>query len=374
MILATALVNGFQKTVSQKVTGFWGHIHVTRYQPYAGILTEELPFRSNDSLVGAIEKVPGVRSVDAYATRSAILKAKDEIEGVIFKGVDKHYHWSHLKPYLRQGDVIHYPDSGYSQQVILSDYLARALKLKLHDPVVIFFIQKGDAAPRARKLEVCGIYKTSIEDYDKTYIIGDLDLLRKLNGWDTHEIGGYEVMVDNYKNMDRISDELYNQVLPQNLSSSTIHQVYPNIFDWLNLQNMNEIIVIIIMAIVAIINMVTAILILILERTHMVGVLKSVGMSNWSLQKIFVYQAGYIVLAGLVIGNIFGLCLGWLQKTTGLLGLDESTYYMSTVPVEFKWWQILCIDLGTLLICLVVLIIPSLIIRRISPVKAVQFR
>lgn len=374
MILATALVNGFQKTVSQKVFNFWGEIHVTRYQPYAGLLTEELPFSGSDSLKQAIRAVPGIKSADEYATRSAILKAKDEIEGVVFKGVGKDYHWDHLKPYLTAGGVIQYPDSGYSHQIILSDYLARALKLKLHDPVIIFFIQKGDEAPRARKLEVAGIYKTSIEDYDKTYIIGDLNLLRRLNNWKPDEIGGYEIMLDDYRKMDSVRDELYNRALPQNLSASTIHQIYPNIFDWLNLQNMNEFIIIIIMAIVAIINMVTAILILILERTNMVGVLKSLGMRNWSLQKIFIYQAGYIVFAGLIIGNILGLCLGWIQKATGFLKLNEATYYMPVVPIEFKWWQVACIDLGTLLVCLLVLIIPSLIIRRISPVKAVQFR
>jgi lipoprotein-releasing system permease protein len=374
MILTTALVNGFQRTVSSKVFGFWGHIHITRYQPYAGLLTEELPFEGGDSLKRAIRKVPGIRSVDAYATKSAILKATDEIEGVVFKGVGKDYHWKHLLPYMREGSVISYPDSGYSHQVILSDYLARALKLKLHDPVIIYFIQKGEEAPRARKLVVSGIYKTSIEDYDKTYIIGDLNLLRRLNNWTPREVGGYEVMVDSYKEMDNVADALYAHVLPQNLTASTIHQIYPNIFDWLNLQNMNELIIIIIMAVVAFINMVTAMLILILERTNMVGILKSLGMRNWSLQKIFIYQAGYIVVTGLLIGNVIGLCLGWIQKATGFLKLNEATYYMPVVPIDFKWWQIVCIDLGTLLVCLLVLIIPSLIIRRISPVKAVQFR
>ncbi len=374
MILATALVNGFQKTVSQKVFGFWGHIHITRYQPYGGLVTEEVPFTSTDSLINAIKAVPGIRSVDEYATRSAILKAKDEIDGVVFKGVGKGYHWSHLKPYLVAGNVIQFPDSGYSQQVILSASLARELKVKLHDPVIIFFIQKGDLTPLARKLTVTGIYKTSIEDYDKTFIIGDLNLLRNVSHWPADDIGGYEVTINNYKNMDSVSNELYNQALPQYLTSTTIHQIYPNIFDWLNLQNMNELIVIIIMAIVAIINMVTALLILILERTNMVGILKSLGMHNWSLQKIFIYQAGYIVITGLIIGNIIGLCIGWVQKATGFLKLNEAIYYMPTVPVEFKWWQVVVIDLGTLIVCLIVLIIPSLIIRRISPVKAVQFR
>lgn len=374
MILATALVNGFQKTVSQKVFGFWGHIHITRYQPYGGLVTEQVPFASSDSLLNAIKAVPGIKAVDAYATRSAILKARDEIEGVVFKGVGRNYHWSHLKPYLTSGKVIRFPDSGYSEQVILSAYLARELKVKVGDPVIIFFVQKGDLSPQARKLTVVGLYKTSIEDYDKTFIIGDLDLLRRLSNWKPDEIGGYEVTCNQYKEMDAISNELYNQVLPQYLTSSTIHQIYPNIFDWLNLQNMNELIIIVIMVIVAIINMVTALLILILERTNMVGILKSLGMRNWSLQKIFVYQAGYIVLAGLIVGNIIGLGLGWIQKSTGFLKLNEAIYYMPTVPIEFKWWQIAAIDIGTLIICLIVLIIPSLIIRKVSPVKAVQFR
>jgi lipoprotein-releasing system permease protein len=374
MILATALVNGFQQTVSEKVFGFWGHIHVTRYQPYAGLLVEEIPFSGSDSLKGAISAVGGVLSVDAYATKSAILKSNDEIEGVVFKGVGKQYHWEHLTPYLQKGHIIGYPDSGYSHEVILSDYLARALKLTVGDPVLVYFIQRGSESPRVRKLAVQGIYKTSIEDYDKTYIIGDLNLLRRLNDWTPEEIGGYEIMLNDYRHMDSVREALYQHVLPQGLSANTIRQIYPNIFDWLSLQNMNEFIIIVIMTIVAIINMVTAILILILERTHMVGVLKSLGMSNGSLQRIFIYQAGYIVGTGLLIGNLIGLGLGWVQQATGFLKLDETTYYMPVVPVSFKWWQVVCVDAGTLLVCLLVLIIPSLIIRRISPVKAVQFR
>jgi lipoprotein-releasing system permease protein len=374
MILATALVNGFQHTVSQKVFGFWGDIHITRYQPYSGLLTEEVPFEGSDSLRTAISRIPGVVSVDAYATKSAILKAKDQIEGVVFKGVDRGYHWASLKPYLVRGGFIDYPDSGYSSQIVLSDYLARELKVATGDQVIVFFIQKGDASPRARKLTVTGIYKTSIEDYDKTYVIGDLNLLRRLNDWGPSEIGGFQVSLSDYQEMDSVRDRLYDQGLPQNLSANTIRQIYPNIFDWLNLQNMNEVIIIAIMTVVAIINMITAMLILILERTNMVGILKSLGMANGSLQRIFVYQAAYIVGAGLLIGNIFGLVVGWIQRATGLIRLNEAIYYMPTVPIEFKWWQIVAIDLGTLAVCVGVLIIPSLVIRRISPVRAVNFR
>lgn len=374
MILATALVNGFQHTVSRKVTGFWGHIHITRYQPYGGLLTEEVPFLPSDSFRQALAAIPGVRAVDAYATRSAILKASDEIEGVVFKGVDRDYHWDALRPYLVAGGVIRYPDTGYSDQVILSSYLSHELKVGLHDPVIVFFIQKGDASPRARKLTVAGIYKTSIEDYDKTYVIGDLNLLRKLSGWDAGEIGGLQVELRDYRMMDSVRNLLYERGLPQQLSASTIRQIYPNIFDWLNLQDMNELIILLIMTVVAVINMITAMLILILERTNMVGILKSLGMSNGSLERVFIVQAAYIVIVGLAIGNLFGLALGWLQQTTGLLKLNEATYYMPTVPIAFKWWQVAAIDAGTLVVCVLVLIIPSLVIRRISPVKAVSFR
>ncbi len=373
MLLTVALVNGFQQVISHKVFDFWGHVHITRYQPYSSLLTEDLPFPGSDSLKQAIETLPGVTSVSEYATRSVILKANSEIEGAMFKGVGPSYTWSHLKPYLKEGKFIDFADSGFSNQIILSREMANALQVKLNDPLIAYFIQKGNTTPRARKLVVAGIYKTSISDYDQTYIIGDIDLLRGVGNWKPDEIGGYEVFLKDYRRMDALQQMLYAKVLPQELTAVSIHQLYPNIFDWLNLQNMNELIILVIMAVVAVINMITAILILILERTNMIGVLKSLGMNNWRIQKIFLFQTGYIVLAGLVIGNVVGLGIAWLQKTTGFFKLDEHTYYMSTAPIKIEWWQIIGIDLATLVICVLVLIIPSLIIRKISPVKAVQF-
>ncbi len=373
MILTVALVNGFQQVISHKVFDFWGHIHVTRFQPYSSLLTEDLPFDDADSLKDAIKALPEVASVSEYATRSVILKARGEIEGAMFKGIGPSYRWDHLKPYLKEGKILSFPDSGYTSGIILSRDMANALRVKLKDPIIAYFIQKGTATPRARKLIVSGIYKTSISDYDKTYILGDLNLLRSVSNWDTEAIGGYEVFLKDYKKMDTVVDELYQKVLPQDLSAVSIHQIYTNIFDWLDLQNMNEFIILVIMAVVAIINMITAILILILERTRMVGVLKSLGMSNWRIQKIFLFHTAYIVLTGLCIGNIAGLGIAWLQKTTQFFKLDEETYYMTAAPIKIEWWQVVGIDITTLVICVLILMIPSLIIRRISPVKAVQF-
>lgn len=374
MILAVCLVSGFKHVVSQKVFDFWGHIHISRFQPNASPLTEELPFSANTALYRSLKANPEIASVDAYATKSAIIKAGEEIDGVIFKGVTAGYHWSHLKPFLLEGTVPEIRDSGYSNQVVISSYIAHELKVHVHDPVIIYFIQQGDALPRARKLFISGIYKTSIEDYDRTYIIGDLNLLRKLSNWTSDKIGGYEIFVRDYRQMNRISRREIDPSLPDNLVTTTIRDIYPNIFDWLNLQNMNLLIILIIMSVVAVINMVTALLILILERTNMIGILKSVGMKNWRIQEIFLLQATYIILAGLAIGNFLGIGLSLLQLKTGFFKLSEETYYMPVAPIRIIWWEIAAIHLGTILVCLVILVLPSYLIRRITPVQAIRFK
>jgi lipoprotein-releasing system permease protein len=373
MILATALVNGFQQVIQQKIFSFWGHIHITEYQPNAGPLTEQIPFAADTALVNRIKGIPGVTAVNAYATKSAIIKAEKDLEGVIFKGVDRHYAWSHLQQFMVEGRAVQYNDSSYAPEVIISHSLAQSLQLKLHDPLIVYFVQGEGQPPRARKLTVCGIYKTSIEEYDKTYIIGDLELLRRLNSWDAGNIGGYEVFIKDYRQMNDVALQVDSKV-PDKLYIRTIRDIYPNVFDWLQLQNKNELIILIIMTIVAIINMVTAILILILERTNMIGITKALGMRNSSIQSIFIYQAGYIVLAGLILGDILGLGIAGLQQATGFFKLSEENYYMSVAAISLHWWEVVLINIGTFVTCLVVLIVPSMVIRRIRPVKAIQFK
>jgi len=373
MILAIALVNGFQQTIQQKIFSFWGHIHITQYQPNAGPLTEQIPFQGDTAMVDRLKKIKGINTVNAYATKSAILKAEKDIEGVIFKGVDRQYNWQHLQQFFVEGGPIHYKDSSYAPEIVISVSLAKELRVKLHDPLIVYFIQGNGQAPRARKLTISGIYKTSIEEYDKTYVIGDLELVRKLNNWQPGDVGGYEMFVDDYKKMNEISIEA-DAVMPDKLFIRTIKEIYPNVFDWLQLQNQNEIIILIIMTIVAIINMITAILILILERTNMIGIIKALGMRNWNIQKIFIYQAGYIVLAGLILGDILGIGIVALQQKTGFFKLSEESYYMSVAAVSLHWWEVLLINAGTFIICLLVLIVPSMVIRRITPMKAIQFK
>jgi len=287
--------------------------------------------------------------------------------------VDAQYDWQQLQRFLVQGRPVKYSDSSYSPEIVISESMAKELRLQLNDKVIVYFIQGGGLPPRARKLTVTGIYKTGIEEYDKTYVIGDLDLIRKMNNWGATDVGGYEIFTANYKQMDDIGSHLGN-IVSEKLFVRTIRDIYPNIFDWLRLQNKNELIILVIMTIVAVINMITAILILILERTNMVGILKALGMPNAGIQQMFLFQAAYIVLIGLAIGNTLGLGLALLQQKIGFFKLPEESYYMSVAAIDLRWHEIVLINVSTFLICVFVLLLPSLIIRRITPVKAIQFK
>lgn len=373
MILAVALVNGFQEVIQQKIFSFWGHMHITQYQPNAGPLTEQMPFAADTGMVAKIKKIPGIITVNPYATKSAIIKAEKDLEGIILKGVDRQYDWNNLQQFLQEGTVIHYNDSSYAPEVLISVRLAKELQLKLHDPLIIYFVQGPGQAPRARKLTITGIFKTGIDEYDKTYVIGDLELIRKMNNWEPGSVGGYEVFTSDFRTIQETGGKVYDEI-PDHLFLRSIADIYPNIFAWLRLQNKNEVIILAIISIVAAINMITAILILILERTNMIGIVKALGMRNANIQKIFIIQAGYIILAGIVVGNVLGVGLAILQKTTGFFKLPEDSYYMSVAAISLEWWQVLLIDIGTLTLCVLVLILPSLIIRRITPMKAIQFK
>ncbi|MBO9150950.1 ABC transporter permease [Chitinophaga sp. GCM10012297] len=369
MIVATAMINGFQQVISEKIFSFWGHMHVTQYQMNLGALAEQTPFPEEPAFRKQMLALPMVTAVNEFATKSVIVKKGRETEGMIFKGVGA----GTKMEFLQEGRPIRFTDSGYASEVIVSATTAALLQLKLNDAVIVYFMRGDGEAPRARKLSICGIYKTGIEEYDKTYIVGDINLIRRLNDWEPDQIGGYEVFLTDYRRIDSARSQI-GELLPSELAIRSMQEVYPNIFDWLGLQNKNEIIILVIMVIVAVINMITAILILILERTNMVGILKALGMRNGAIQSIFIYQAAYITLAGIVIGNVLGIGLALLQQHTGFLKLPEESYYMSVAPIAIQWWKVALINGGTLLICVLVLIIPSLLIRRILPVKAIQFK
>ena len=373
MIITLSFVTGFQQAVSQKVFSFWGHIRVKQYEQAKALVAEETPLQKNDTVVNVLEHMPGIKTVQSFATKSAVIEKNKNIEGILLKGVESNYDFKNLQPFLVAGHWPDFSDTLYSRDIVLSQPIANELDIRLDDSVSVYFISSAEERANYRKMRVCGIFKTGIEDYDKLFAIGDLRLIRRINGWQKDEIGGYELFLDDYHTMDTISNSLYDK-LPGAWISRTIQQVYPNIFDWLNIQDVNRDVIFIVMSIVAIINLVTCLLILVLERTRMVGVLKAIGSKNGSIQEIFLYYSTIIAGKGILIGLIMGAGICLLQQSTGFIKLDESAYYVSVAPVEIIWWEVGLVCLSTLLVCFAALLLPTIFVRSIRPVKAIEFR
>ncbi|WP_276484480.1 ABC transporter permease [Paraflavitalea pollutisoli] len=371
MILTLAFASGFQKTIAQKVFSFWGHVRIQSYDASSVSIAEEYPIHKNDSVLRLKAYDPAIKSVQPFATKNAILKTPATIEAVLLKGVEKGYDFSNLQNFLVEGRWVQFADSGYSNEINLSSYTAGQLNLKVNDQVLIYFIPRG-APPRPRKLKVAGIFKTGIEDYDKHIALGDLKLIQRMNDWDSTEVGGYEIFLHDFNQADAVSDNIVTQ-LPIGVKSTTIKNIYPNIFDWLALQNKTIYIVLIIMIVIATLNLITCLLILVLERTRMIGVLKALGARNSTVQQIFLYHGSYITFMGLLAGNVIGLLICWLQQKYGFIPLPEDAYWMSKAVADVVWWQILLVDVCTFLICFLVLLIPTVIVRNVRPVKAIRF-
>lgn len=383
MIITLSFVNGFQETVSQKVFSFWGHMHVQEKQPYKSIIAQESIITKNDTLLEEIKQNPKVESIYPFATKYAMLKTKDEIEVVLVKGLDSTYNFDHIRSFIREGRPIQFNNTTYSREIMLSEYTAAQLKLKVNDKILIYFTKtdsSGDTKLRPDKLTVCGIYKTGIDEYDRTFAIGDLKLIQRLNAdsdnpdW-KNDIGGYEIFLKDYKKIDETADEIYNMNdFPLTWDTRSVKDISPNIFDWLNMQNVTRNVLIGFMIVVAVINLITCLIILVLERVRMVGVLKSLGAGDWTVQEIFLRHSIFITLRGIIIGTAFAIGFLYLQKETGFIKLNEEAYYLSEAAVKIVWWQVGAICGGTLLVCLLILMIPSILVRKIQPVKAIHFR
>ncbi|MBX9784973.1 MAG: ABC transporter permease [Chitinophagaceae bacterium] len=372
MIMALAFVAGFQQAVSNKVFSFWGHIRVQQQLPSVSGLAEDLPSYKNDTIEKTLQHVPQIKWVDVFATKSAMLKTTESIEGVLLKGVDASFHTERIAPYLINGKWLSFDTSNRENPIVISAYTAKQLQLKTGGKAFLYFIESSGSLPKVRPVTVCGIYKTSIEEYDKTFAIVDLHLIQKINDWKSNQMAGYEVTLNDYRKDKRLSNQLLDSI-PTSWYATPVREIYPNIFDWLNLQNTNRIIVIVIMCIVAIMNLITCLLILVLERSRMIGLLKATGASNMQVQKIFWQQGIIITVTGVAMGTLLGLGLCWLQQTTGFISLDESAYYVAKAPVKVIWWQVVLVDVITFIVSLLVLLIPSLLVRKISPVKALRF-
>jgi lipoprotein-releasing system permease protein len=373
MMLSIAIIKGFKTEIQQKVRGYVGDIRIFKLDLNNSF--ELSPFTPTAETYANLKNNKDIVYFQPYATKPAIISANDEVEGINFKGVDKTYNWDYVKQHLVSGTLLNFDDpTKTGSQILISQYTASRLKLKTGDDFIMHFLMQGaNESPRKRKFKIVGIYNVGVDEVDKSFVLGDLNIIRRLNKWSPEEVGGIEVRIKNFSQLTSVSDEIYKN-LEMKLKAETVVDYFPNIFTWLSLLDVNTKVLLVLMMIVGVINMITALLIMILERTNMIGMLKAFGMTNLSIMKVFLYNALYLVGFGLLLGNILGLGLGFLQKFTHVFKLEQGSYYLSYVPIEFHFTDILFLNLITLIICLVVLVLPSLLVSKISPLKAIRFK
>lgn len=370
MLVAIAIVTGFQQEVRDKVTGFGSHIQITGFQVSTSY--EAAPVSIHQQFYPNFDNLPGIRHIQVFASKAGIIKTEDQIEGVILKGIGSDFDRSFFEPRIVEGKFFSVTDSARTDDVLISLSLAKRLRLQVGDPVRMFFIIPDEIQPRGRMFNVSGIYETGLDEFDKLYVIGDIWHIQRLNKWTSGQVGGFELFVEDFRQIDQMG-ELVNQNIGYDLKAQTIRQIQPQIFEWLSLHDMNVAIIIVLMVLVAGITMISTLLILILERTAMIGVLKALGARNRAIRKVFLLNAVYIIGKGLIIGNLVGFSLSYLQLKTGWVGLDQESYYVSQVPINLQLSHYLITNLGTLFVCTLMLIIPTYIVTRISPVKAIRF-
>lgn len=374
MIIAVSLVNGFQDAIREKVFGFWGHVRIQERQAPHSLLSEEIPLQHQAALIDSIQKNKQVRTVHAFASRYGVLKTEKDMEGLMIKGVERSFFQDQLPAFLKKGTVPAWPDSGFSRGLMISVHTADRLQKSAGDSVLLYFLS-ANQSPRARKVQIAGIFKTGIDPYDRSYAIADLRLIQQLNGWPSDRIGGYELWVKDPRQAESISDEIYKiSAFPQTWDPTPITRLIPNIFDWLALMDNTRILLISLMIAVAIINLITCLLILVLDRVRMIGVLKALGASDTSIQQLFLQQIGWILAIGIALGTALGLGLLYLQMNTGFIRLPEEAYYIDRAAVKIVWPEVLAILGGTALVSLIIAWIPSWLVRRIQPVQAIRFR
>ena len=372
MIMAVAFMTGFKYEIREKLFSFWGHIHISPYNPNAYTIITPDPMKADKALEQQIRKLPHITQMAPYAVRPAIVHAHQLMEGIRLKGIEPDYKFNTGISFT--GKSINFSDSAYSKQILLSQATADRLNLKAGEEVLLYFPMQGNALPRVRKVLVAGIFHTGMEDIDHYFGVCDIRLLQHISNWGSDEINGYQLDLDDASLADSLSVHIFKEYIQPPLHTASIRDLYENIFDWLNMQNINVRILIIIMSLVAIINMAATLVILMVDRARMIGIFKALGMPFSQIRWVFLYIAGLISTWGIVLGNLLGLGICWLQKTTGFITLPEDTYYVQRVPVRLYTWHVLVIDVTTLLVCVLCMWLPSLYIRRIQPARVLQFK
>jgi len=367
MLLSVMILNGFKIDITNKISGFSGHINITSFSDNNSFESE--PIFVSDELYNSILKNKEVSQINVYANKSGLVKTNDEILGVIVKGVSSDFDWDFFQKHLLNGKVLSINDSIKNNSVLISHEISKKLQLNVGDKLIIYFIDKQ---VKVRKMTICGIYDTGLKDFDEMYIVADIKHIKSLNSWQSSHVGGLEISIDNFSKLDVIANKIYNQI-DYNYNATSIKEKYPQLFDWLNLQDVNVKVILFIIFIVALINMITILLILVIDKTRLIGILKALGTQNFSIRKVFLYLTLNLILKGLLIGNLFVFLIAFLQKKYSIISLNPEIYYMSSVPIDFNFTHILLLNFLTFIISILVLYIPSFVITKINTIKAISF-
>ena len=367
MIVSVAIVTGFQKEIREKIIGFGGHIQISSFQSTDGF--EVIPISTDQPFYPELDTLEKVSNIQVYANKAGILKTKEEILGVALKGIGSDFDWSFFKDFMVKGDTLSFNDSIKSNEVIISQKIASKMKLDTGDNFIVFFIQ--NSKPRPRNFTIKGIYSTSLDGFDELFILGDIRHIQKINGWKKNQVGGFEVNLKHYEDLDVVDDFIYNNI-PFEYKTTTIITKNQNLFGWLSLQDINVSIIIGLMIFVSGINMASALLIMILDRTRMIGIFKAMGATNSSIRKIFLYIATYLMSVGLFWGNLIGLTIALIQKYFKIFKLSPETYYISHIPINIELSNIILLNVFTLILCLIMLIAPTYIVTRINTIDTIK--
>lgn len=374
MILSVAIVIGFKKEIRNKVIGFGSHIQITNFDNNTSY--ESTPVAVSDTLLDHLKSFPGITHVEAFATKPGILKTDTDFQGIVLKGVDDNYDWTFFRNNLKEGEIPVFNGEKASTDVLISRYLANMLGLKVGDSFLTYFVGEN---VRPRKFHITGTYETGFVDYDKIFVMADIRQTRRLNDWDADEVSGLELQVDNYDHLDQIAEDLYFDIAERqdrngnSYYTRSIKEMNPMIFDWLDVQDINVVVILVLILAVAGFTMISGLLIIILERTNMIGILKALGESNTSIRKIFLYISFFLIGKGMIWGNVIGIALCLIQSFFHVVKLDPSIYYLDAVPIDLTVVSLILLNIGTLVASMLMLLGPSYLITRIEPAKSIRF-
>lgn len=377
MIVSVAVITGFKSEIRNKVIGFGSHIQVVNFDSSNSYETR--PISRNQPFLESLQEVEGVKKIEVFATKPGMIKTDEYIQGIVFKGVDSHYDWAFFRENMTEGNLPAINDTVRSDQIIISEQVSELLEVSVGDRVVLYFINEEENMPRMLQLTISGLYRTSLEEFDNLFVMGDLQQIQRLNNWKKDQISGFEITINDFNRIDEIEQRVRHSALNYSaendaiLRTTNITREYPQIFDWLKILDMNVWVILILMAMVAGFNMISGLLVLILERSKMIGVLKALGSPNWSIRKVFLYLSVFLTSRGMLWGNLAGLGFIVVQHYFEVIKLNPTTYYVDVVPVNFSLLYLILLNLGTIAATTLMLVVPSYLVSKISPERTIRF-